>query len=105
MARRLVLFAAILFAAAGCRTCNNPYDYCGPVVDSSFHPLGSRAGSVMAGNTAIAAEVVPSPISPPAPPTPPRSNSVAPDAAPGNDAPPALENTSTNSVMRPRFVR
>jgi hypothetical protein len=44
--------AAVLLAAAGCRMCCHPYDYCGPVYqggDCQSCSRGDRAGSVLAG--------------------------------------------------------
>jgi hypothetical protein len=109
----LMLAAAI----TGCRTCDNPYDYCGPVVDAGFHPAGFRAGSAMAAE-ATTFETIPAP---PPRPTPPASEPPTPapaDSAPLDefemprtdtgfvrpmlDAPPTMGDSGTISVMRPR---
>ena len=51
---RRTIWAVLLAGAAaggGCRMCQNPYDYTGPVVDSNCPNCGySRSGSVLAGS-------------------------------------------------------
>jgi hypothetical protein len=89
--------AVLLFTAtvSGCRTCDNPYDYCGPVVDSSFDQVGLRAGSRMS-SPGIAPEEIP------APPPPPTAPPASPDVAPSDDPPPLGEMDMT-SAMRSRL--
>jgi hypothetical protein len=88
----LLLFTA---TASGCRTCDNPYDYCGPVVDSDSGMTGFRSGS-RASAPGIAPEEIPTP---PPPPTPP---SASPGPAP-SDAPPSMGEAETTSAMRTRL--
>jgi hypothetical protein len=97
MARRLILALVVGFApVSGCRTCDNPYDDCGPVVDAGFHPAGFRAGSRTA--TPMAA-----PETIPAPPSPPMSPSDESDLEPDMNERPEMEELDTTSVMRPRL--
>jgi hypothetical protein len=89
--------AILLFTATawGCRTCDNPYDYCGPVVDSGFGSMGFRSGGRIS-SPGVAAEEIPTP---PPPPT-------APSGSPGiepYDVPPSMDETDTTSVMRTRL--
>ncbi|MEX2140373.1 MAG: hypothetical protein WD894_14005 [Pirellulales bacterium] len=97
MARRLILALLVGFVpAAGCTTCDNPYDDCGPVVDADFHPAGFRAGSRTA-TPMVAPETIPTP--PPPPMAPADENGFEPDM----DEPPEMEDMDTTSVMRPRL--
>jgi hypothetical protein len=97
MARRFLLALLVGFIpVAGCRTCDNPYDYCGPVVDAQFHPAGLRSGSRTATPMG-APEVIPPP---PPPPTAPADEG---NIDPNVDEPPAVEEMDTTSVMRPRL--
>jgi hypothetical protein len=102
---RASAIALLILALGGCRTCDNPYDYCGPVVDSGYHPAGPRAGSP--GGDIIGAPVVgeqipappPTPPTQPTPPTPPRDQ-VRPEASPlGDDLP------GPSVMTRPRYAR
>jgi hypothetical protein len=97
MARRLLLaFLVGLVPASGCTTCDNPYDYCGPVVDAGFHPTGLRSGSRTAMPT-VAPETIP------APPSPSVAPGVEEDIEPDMDQPPEMDELETTSVMRPRL--
>jgi hypothetical protein len=89
--------AMLLFTATanGCRTCDNPYDYCGPVVDSDFGIMGFRSGGRMS-SPGIAPEEVPTP--PPPPTAPPASPGIAP-----SDDPPPLGEMDMTSAMRSRL--
>jgi hypothetical protein len=90
--------AIFLFTASpcGCRTCDNPYDYCGPVVDSPSGMMGFRSGSRTA-SPGVAVEEIPTP-----PPPPPTAPSNSPDVAPSDD-PPALGEMDMTSAMRTRL--
>ena len=96
MFRRYSL-AILLFTAtaSGCRTCDNPYDYCGPVVDSESGMMGVRSGS-RALSPGIPAEEIPTP------PPPPTAPSTTPGVAPTDDPPPMGEMEAT-SAMRTRL--
>jgi hypothetical protein len=85
----------ITAATCGCRTCDNPYDYCGPVVDSPSGMMGFRSGSRMT-SPGVAPEEIPTP------PPPPTSPSTAPDVAPSDD-PPTLGEMDMTSAMRSRL--
>jgi hypothetical protein len=88
----ILLFTA---TACGCRTCDNPYDYCGPVVDSESGMMGFRSGS-RASTTGVAVEEIPTP------PPPPTAPSTTPGIAPADDPPPMGEMDMT-SAMRTRL--
>ena len=38
MLRKFGVLALLVCAAVGCRMCDSPYDYCGPVVPNQPHP-------------------------------------------------------------------
>jgi hypothetical protein len=99
MARRWT-FGLLLFAVLGCRTCDNPYDYCGPVVESGHHPVGYRAGGGMSSRMISPDELSPEEITPPpAPPSRPSMPEIAPE-----DAPPTMrDDTESTSAMRSRL--
>lgn len=44
---------AVFIGMSGCRMCQHPFDYCGPVFDSGRQPcsMQSRAGSILDGIT------------------------------------------------------
>jgi hypothetical protein len=97
MARRLLLALFVgLVPASGCTTCDNPYDYCGPVVDASFHPAGLRSGSRTA-MPSVAPEMIPTP------PSPPMAPADEGDVQPDMDQPPEMGDLETTSVMRSRL--
>jgi hypothetical protein len=115
MARKLVVGCLLIAAVAGCRVCDHPYDYCGPVIDSNYHPLGPRAGSVMHGDGAPI-EAIPAPPPIPTPPaSAPSDSGVVPGDStempgtdtgfvlPHGDSPPAMGDMETISVMRSRL--
>jgi hypothetical protein len=89
--------AIFLFTVSpcGCRTCDNPYDYCGPVVESPSGMMGFRSGSRTA-SPGVAVEEIPTP------PPPPTAPSNSPDVAPSDD-PPALGEMDMTSAMRTRL--
>ena len=99
MARRWT-FGLLLSAILGCRTCDNPYDYCGPVVESGHHPAGFRAGGGMTSRMISPEEISPDAVTPPpAPPSRPSAPRVAPD-----DAPPVMrDGMKSTSAMRSRL--
>jgi hypothetical protein len=90
-------FAILLFTAmaCGCRTCDNPYDYCGPVVESESGMMGYRSGSRMS-SPGVAPEEIPTP--PPPPTAPPTSPGIGP-----SDDPPSLGEMDMTSAMRTRL--
>ncbi len=99
MSRVAAAIVVFVVAFAGCKTCDSPYDYCGPVVDSDYHPAGPRAGSPGTGliGTPIVGETIPSP--PPSPPSRPRQD-VRPEMPPaGGDLP------GPSVMSRPRYSR
>jgi hypothetical protein len=101
MVRRFIFVLLLASASPGCRTCDNPYDYCGPVVDTRLHATDLRAGGAMSSD-AMNAEAVPTPPGIPTPPTSaPRTNSG--DPQPNDDAPPMMSGAETDSVMRSRL--
>lgn len=87
MLRRLMFGLLVAGTVAGCRTCDCPYDYTGPVVDSG-HYGGYRAGSGSTGGVVSGTlESIPAPSPQPMPPpeqTPPAQDErpMIPDDAP-----------------------
>jgi hypothetical protein len=99
---RAAAIALLILALGGCRTCDNPYDYCGPVVDSGYHPAGPRAGSP--GSEIMSAPVMGEPIPTP-PPTPP-TRPTPPGEQVRPEVPPLSDDLPGPSVMtRPRYSR
>jgi hypothetical protein len=95
LGRSLFAILIVTAVAGGCRTCDNPYDYCGPVVDSDSGLMGFRSGSSMA-SPGMAPEEIPSP------PPPPTAPSDSPGVAP-SDAPRPTSDMDTTSAMRTRL--
>ena len=95
---RCVLALSIigLIAAAGCRMCASPYDYCGPVVecDDSSHPAAYTIPA-----TSAAPETVPAPQAKPESPTP--------SPAPQSEMPQASRTRSSipQARRRPPYLR
>jgi len=92
--RRVLAFSIVgLIAAAGCRMCASPYDYCGPVLecDDSVHPAGYTMPSV-----SPAPETVPAPQAKPQPQTP------APSPGPQSEMPQAGRTRSSMRQARAR---
>ncbi len=74
--KRLVIGSLLAAALSGCRTCDNPYDYCGPVIDGHYQ----GDGETMPGEgPTMGPPAIPSP--PPETPTPPRGNASEPTPA------------------------